>query len=73
MPRRQRTAVQNSRQIEEASVDSRRGYSFGFALGFSVRQAWRHFLAVQEKSGWMAQERRLPYNVNGEGGGKLET
>ncbi len=39
--------MQSSRQIEEASLDQRRRHRFGFALGLSVRQARRHFLAIQ--------------------------
>jgi len=65
--------MQDSRQIEEARMDPRRRHRFGFALGFSVRQAGRHFLAVQEKPSGLAQKTRLPYNVNGEGERKLET
>jgi hypothetical protein len=67
MSRRQGTTVQSSGQVEEARVDQRRRHRFGFSMGFSVRQAGRHFLAIQKKPDWMAQKTRLPYNVNGEG------
>jgi len=51
--------LQNPRQVKEEGLDKAGGHRSGFPVGFSIRQAGRHHLAIQKKSSRMAKKERI--------------
>jgi len=44
-------------------VDKAGRHRFGLSMGFPIRQAGRHHLAIQKKSSRMAKKERIPKNL----------
>ena len=48
---------------EEKNVDKAGRHCVGLSMGFPVRQAGRHHLAIQKESGRMAEKERVPEDL----------
>jgi len=47
-------------------VDKAGRHRFGFSMGFPIRQAGRHHMAIQKKSSRMAKKKRIPEDLTEE-------
>jgi len=63
MPRRQRTALPNSRQNEKARLDKRRRHCDHFAMGFSKRQTRWCDMALHARASRNSPQKRRPNNI----------
>ena len=60
---RPRALLQNTWKDEEKSVDKGQRRRSGLTLGLPIRQARRHYMAVQKKSSRMAKKERIPEDL----------
>ena len=44
-------------------MDKAGRHRFGLSVGFPVRQAGRHYMAIQKKSSRLAKKERIPENL----------